>query len=123
MAPPLADQTPRLMELPAQFATSVAKRVGSGLSIVRPLMPMMKSKCGSSGVEGEVLARTWKPWAEFVRWPEGVWVRDCCCEGSASRREMKRFRVPKRLAIVVGGLREGLLEVLAWVLFSVVMAG
>jgi hypothetical protein len=104
-----AQKTPKLIVCPAQFRTSVAKRPGSGLSyqqkltpdrklppqsfsltIVRPLIPIMKSNHGSSGTSWFVFRRIWKPYAPATE--------DCCSSiGAASSREMKRFRAPNML--------------------------
>lgn len=58
-------------------------------TMVRPFMPMMKSNQGSMGRSWLVLRRIWKPKA-----PLEFWSGSC---GSASRREMKRFRAPNML--------------------------
>ncbi len=126
--------------MPAQFRTSVAKRLGSGLScsqsqykvhlyflfqsslhssdnptatspfsivsssfasfttglqpngitrtIVRPLIPIIKSNHGSRGTSRLAFLSTWKPYAPLVA--------DCCSSlrGAASSREIKRFSAP-----------------------------
>jgi hypothetical protein len=62
--------------------------------MVRPLIPIIESNQGSRGSSGLVLRSTWKPYVSGE-------LRCFCAEGSASRREMNRFRAPNMLAMVV----------------------
>lgn len=101
----LALNKPKLMVEPAQLRTSVAKRFGSGLSlditisyklvaafeggfltIVLPLIPIMKSNQGSRGTSARVLRRTWKPNAPCVL--------EVCSRGPSSRRAMNLLSAP-----------------------------
>jgi hypothetical protein len=58
------------------------------LTIVRPLIPIIKSNQGSRGTSRLAFLSTWKPYAPFVA--------DCCSSlrGAASSRDMKRFNAP-----------------------------
>lgn len=111
----MALKTPRLIVIPAQLRTSAAKRLGSGLSytmdlsiaivtcltsgpkltIVLPLIPMMKSNQGSRARSGFVFLSTWNPNAPCVA--------DCCSSGAASSRAMKRLRAPNMFVIKQDG--------------------
>lgn len=61
------------------------------LTMLRPLMPMMKSNQGSICTSGLLFLSTWKP--------AGLRALAFCACGSASRREMKRLIAPNMLIL------------------------